>query len=210
MKEEQEIYRYNDEICFRKCSLANNPSKSFGDCSKFYRKRTILSLFESKETFYCGQEGFHFYCGKHQSVELEMTKESDKCIFICPKCENNIEIDSFDELLRNCQKKLNIKELANAKYIRLDDWYIPEVKKNVENDSNYWIKADVKTDKEKENIIVLYIGKKGEKEKVQYFIKPEKLQLTSDHKDLDPATIISKIEVTLKDRTIIQKYDDRK
>lgn len=33
------------------------------------------------------------------------------------------------------------------------------------------------------------------------------MQLTNDHKDLDPATIISKIEVTLKDRKLKQEYD---
>ena len=43
--------------------------------------------------------------------------------------------------------------------------------------------------------------------KVQYFIKPEKGQLTSDHKDMDPSKIISKIEVTLKDRKLSQEYD---
>ena len=36
--------------------------------------------------------------------------------------------------------------------------------------------------------------------KVQYFIKPEKGQVTSDHKDLDPAKILSKIEVKFKGR----------
>ena len=65
------------------------------------------------------------------------------------------------------------------------------------------------TNKNKDTIIVLYIGIQGSKEKVQYFIKPEKLQLSTDHKDLDPASIISKIEVTLKDRTLIQKYDNK-
>lgn len=46
--------------------------------------------------------------------------------------------------------------------------------------------------------IVVYVGHKDDDEKVQYFIKPEKGQVTSHHKDLDPAKIISKIEVQLK------------
>ncbi len=92
--------------------------------------------------------------------------------------------------------------------IRLDDWYIPEVREKQKTDSNYWIRTEVKTDRNKDTIIVFYIGKKDSKEKVQYFIKPDKLQLTSDHKDLDPTKIISKIEVTLKDRTLIQEYDN--
>lgn len=53
---------------------------------------------------------------------------------------------------------------------------------------------------------MLYVSYIGTGDKVQYFIKPEKGQLTSDHKDLDPANIISKIEVTLKDRILTQIY----
>ena len=96
-----------------------------------------------------------------------------------------------------------------AKLVRLDDWYAHEIKEKIDVSSNYWITAQVKTDKDKDTIVVLYIGKKGQKEKVQFFIKPEKLQLTSDHKDLDPSSILSKIEVTLKDRTLTQKFDGK-
>ena len=66
----------------------------------------------------------------------------------------------------------------------------------------------MKTDKDGDTIIVLYIGHKDTKEKVQYFIKPEKGQLTSDHKDMDPAKILSKIEVRIKGRTLTQEFDD--
>ena len=95
----------------------------------------------------------------------------------------------------------------NAKLIRLDDWYFPELNHKEKRVSNYWLNCDVKTDKDGDTVIVLYIGKKDASEKAQLFIKPEKLQLTSDHKDLDPATVLSKIEVTLRDRSLIQVYD---
>ena len=68
---------------------------------------------------------------------------------------------------------------------------------------------DIKTDKDNDTIIVLYIGKKNSTEKIQFFIKPEKLQLSNDYKDLDPATILAKIEVTLRDRQIKQEYDEK-
>ena len=92
--------------------------------------------------------------------------------------------------------------------IRLDDYYVKEVKLPKQKISDYWISADVKTDKDNDTIIVLYVGLKDSNEKSQFFIKPEKLQLSTDYKDLDPAKIISKIEVTLKDRTIKQEYDN--
>lgn len=53
-----------------------------------------------------------------------------------------------------------------------------------------------------------YVRHVGTKDKTQFFIKPEKCQLTRDHKDLDPARIPSKIEITLRDKTLSQRYDE--
>lgn len=102
---------------------------------------------------------------------------------------------------------LNMEKFKGAKLIRLDDWYVPEIKSKETLQSDYFITTDVKTDRDGDTIVVMYIGHKGDKEKAQFFIKPEKCQLTSDHKDLDPSKILSKIEVTLKNRTISQDFD---
>ena len=58
--------------------------------------------------------------------------------------------------------------------------------------------------------MVVYVGHKDSKEKVQYFIKPEKEQLTREHKDLDPARILSKIEIAIKGRKIIKNMKKSK
>lgn len=105
-------------------------------------------------------------------------------------------------------KVLNREVFKDAKLIRTDDWYTPEIKDKIKTESNYRLVSNIKTDKDGDTIIVLYVSHAGSNEKVQYFIKPEKGQLTSDHKDLDPAKIISKIEVTLKDRVLTQKYNE--
>lgn len=101
-----------------------------------------------------------------------------------------------------------MEQFKDATLIKLNDWYVPELKKSIKDIDNYWIKVDVKKDKDNDTMIVLYVGKKDSNEKAQFFIKPEKLQLSHDYKDLDPTKVISKIEVTLRDRTISQKYDD--
>ena len=81
-------------------------------------------------------------------------------------------------------------------------------KKEKKDESGYWITTNVKTDKDGDTIIVVYIGYNDSSEKAQFFIKPEKGQLTSDHKDMDPAKVLSKIEVYFKGRTLIHEYDD--
>lgn len=59
-------------------------------------------------------------------------------------------------------------------------------------ESGYWIHTDVKTDKDGDTIIAVYVGYKDDNEKVQFFIKLEKGQGTSDHKDLDSSKIYLK------------------
>lgn len=196
------IYRINDEISFRQCSLFDGKDTKHGDCTNF-------NEFEEnwKTYFSCNQYGIHLHCTKHPEIEFNVEREYKSAILRCPKCNNEISLDNYDETIRNCLKMLNIEKFKGAKLIRLDDWYTPELKKKFDTPSDYWMKADVKTDKDGDTIIVLYVGHAGSNNKTQFFIKPEKLQLTSDHKDLDPATVLSKIEVTLKDRTLTQKYE---
>ena len=45
-------------------------------------------------------------------------------------------------------------------------------------------------------------------EKTQFFIKPEKGQVSFDHKDLDPSKILAKIEVQFRGRKITQEFED--
>ncbi len=197
------IYRLDDEISFRKCSLFDGCSTDHGDCTNFHKKEIHFS-----DTYFCNQEGVHFHCTKHPEIELESVPDDYKVQLTCPKCRNQIDVDSIGVLASRCLKVLNREVFKDAKLIRMDDWYTPEIKDKIKTESNYRLVSNIKTDKDGDTIIVLYVSYTGSNEKVQYFIKPEKGQLTSDHKDLDPAKIISKIEVTLKDRILTQKYNE--
>lgn len=198
------ICRYNDDISFRQCDLSKNDGNlNYGNCTAFYTKEENW-----KTHYYCSQYGIHLHCSKHPEIELNKIGNCNRgCFLKCPKCNNKIEIEDYNQLLQSCLKLLNIKKFKGADLIRLDDWYTPEIKQKIKLDSDYWMKVDIKTDKDRDTMIVLYIGKKNDNEKVQFFIKPEKLQLSHDYKDLDPKSILSKIEVTLKDRIIKQEYD---
>ena len=197
----KKIYRLDDRVSFRRCSLFNCKSSSHGNCTCFEEKEENW-----KRYYYCTQQGIHLHCTKHPEIELEHEGYGGTKLK-CPKCNEEFKIVSLDRTIKKCLRMLNIEEFKGAKLIRLDDWYVPEVKKKEKVASDYWIETDVKTDKDGDTIIVIYIGHTGSNEKAQFFIKPEKLQLTSDHKDLDPAKILSKIEITLKDRTLSQEYD---
>lgn len=201
---DKEIYRLNDDISFRKCSLFDDDKLAFGDCTNF------STLERNWRTYYnCNQDGIHFHCTVHPEIELEIVDTPySSVVYQCPKCRKNIEIENPRELKSRCLRMLNIPELKDAKLVRLDDWYVHEIKERKKDESGYWITTNVKTDKGGDTIIVVYVGHKDSSEKAQFFIKPEKGQLTSDHKDMDPAKVLSKIEVYFKGRTLIQEYDD--
>ncbi len=59
------IYRLNDEISFRKCSLFEKNDTAFGDCTSFIKKVSF------NEMFSCSQDRIHFHCSKHPEIELE-------------------------------------------------------------------------------------------------------------------------------------------
>ena len=202
MEEEKRIYRLNDDISFRKCFLSAGEKLNFGDCTDFSENEHDWRTYYS-----CNNKGIHFHCTKHPAIELNYYSDFRETYFECPRCKKKIESDSIFVLTNQCLRLLNMEKFKDAKLIRLDDWYVPEVKERIDAPSDYWIRTDVKTDRDGDTVVVLYIGHKGEKEKTQFFIKPEKLQLASDHKDLDPAKVLSKIEVTLRDRTLTQMFD---
>jgi len=197
------IYRLDDNISFRKCSLYDEGMTNHGDCTNYHTCEKNWT-----EYYCCNQEGIHLHCTNNPEIEMDVEIEYDEVILVCPKCKNRTKIKSLKDVYSRCQKLLNIELFKDAKLIRLDDWYIPEIKDKIKLDSDYWITTNVKTDKDGSTIVVLYIGHKGSSNKVQFFIKPEKGQLSSDHKDLDPAKILSKIEVTLKNRTLTQEYKE--
>lgn len=201
--EENIIYRLDDNISFRKCSLFDGVETSRGNCTNYYTSEMNWTTYYS-----CNQDGIHLHCTKNPEIEMDLKEEYGELFLVCPKCKNRTVIKNLKEVYSRCQKLLNIEIFKDAKLIRLDDWYIPEIKDKLKLDSDYWITTNVKTDKDGDTIVVLYIGHKGSGDKVQFFIKPEKGQLSCDHKDLDPAKILSKIEVQLKNRILTQQYKD--
>ena len=205
MDDENIIYRIDENISFRKCSLFDIKGEKRGDCTNAW-----VHDENWKQVYECKQSGIHFHCTKHLEQEYEIISEvAYETVIRCPRCQKEIAIGSVYDLTEKCMRMLNSVKFKNAKLIRLDDWYVPEVKKEVEDlkNSEYWIKTDIKTDRDGDTMVILYVGYKGQKDKSQFFIKPEKLQLSSDHKDMDPQKILSKIEVTLRNRKISQEFD---
>ena len=201
------LYGLDDNILFRTCSLVEKTAVRYGDCTNF----NTQSDFNGKDFYSCNQHGIHYHCAKHREFEMEFIEGKDTTFISCPKCRKKIDIISPYHLRTRCLKALNREIFKDAKLVRVNDWYvheIPKVKVKPDTNPDYRIITDVKTDRDGDTIVVIYVTHEGTDGKAQLFIKPEKLQLSHDFKDLDPAKVLSKIELTLRDRTITQEYDD--
>ena len=204
--EKKFIYRLDDNISFRKCDLYGEMQVQHGDCTNYVKTEANF-----REYYVCNQDGIHLHCTDHPEIEFDLKydheDDENPYVLVCPKCKKEVRVANLKEIYSRCLRLLNIELFKDATLVRLDDWYIPELKEKLKPESDYWLTTNVKTDKDGNTIVVLYVGYKGTKDKTQFFIKPERLQLSSDHKDMDPAKVLSKIEVTLKNRKLIQEYD---
>ena len=159
--DEKKLYKYDENISFRKCDLSEQGSHFYGDCTRF-----DISQVNFKDYYSCNQHGIHFHCSKHTAIELNWQIEDNHSYLCCPKCKNKVSVCNRLLLIQKCLSMINAEIFKNAKLIRLDDWYIPEIKSDKEKISDYWIKTEVKTDKDSDTIVVIYIGNKNSKEKV--------------------------------------------
>jgi hypothetical protein len=169
----------------------------------------------------------HFHCANHPELEL-VEKRASVGVGMewhCLLCKAVARIDGFrdeprDFLVKQAKSLMNLEQFKNAKLIRLDDYYVPEIRLDIKGEktvitnrtelpSEYHITCDVKKDRDGDTMVMLQIFKSGDQKGAQFFIKPEKKQLTSDHNNPDPAKVISKIEVTLNDRKISHSYDTK-
>ena len=96
------IYRLDDKISFRKCSLADEDMLTYGDCTNSH------TVEANWKTYYCcNQDGIHYHCTKHPEIELEcISTDYSNTIYRCPRCGEDIEIDNPRELKSKRQNQV--------------------------------------------------------------------------------------------------------
>ena len=213
MKTKRKIYEFNDpNICFSPCGVFKN-NKPDG-CTNYSLRQE-----DWKDVYSCAQNGIHFFCGKHKNYEL-VKKQPEECEFKreilwcdkCSQCSSDYEGELVD--IRELEKKARIilqaEELQNAKLIRIDEQCCElKINKLRTEDKRYFSAGKIETDINGNLQINLYIGSSDEKKKAHFFIEPEveRLRVEINDNNIDPAKIISKITVELKDRKIIHDYN---
>ncbi len=99
--EEKVIYRLNDDISFRKCTLFEGKKTVHGNCTNFDEKDEHWKTY-----FFCNQYGIHLHCTKHPEIEYGVKNNGVYVELSCPKCKTEIQISSFKQTLNQCLKLL--------------------------------------------------------------------------------------------------------
>ena len=219
--EEKQLYKLNNDVCFRVCAYEDCTDKN-SHWSE-HTKRCIDNM--GGTIWACNHEGeIHLHCVNHTEAELVILDKMNgprSMKLICPICSlkedyqppsslQRLDAGRITTLKLQSKSLLNSSIFKNAKLIRLDDYYTPELseKTKTTDNSDYWLSYDVKENKEGKPVLILYLGNRKEGTKSQFFIEPESNKLSHDHKDDDPLSIIARIEVQFQKGTI--EFKDKK
>lgn len=156
--------------------------------------------------------GIHLHCPEHNEFEMVVSQNGvgpRSYGLSCAACGSAQRVGrmlahEIETIKQQAKAALNSSAFKGAKLIRLDDFYTPEisVKDTATKESKYWMSYDVKETKDGKPLLVLYLGDREEKSKIQFFIEPETKKLSHDHKDTEPISVISRVEVQFKDGVI--------
>lgn len=149
------------------------------------------------------------YCPEHR-IELEVktvwgTKSQfyaknldDRRIvgtLVCPTDEKEFDIvsGSLDSASRRFLSTLESIQLKDAEIVSIDGYQIPIVKTDTPSkDETYWVQARINDTKQGKQVVV-YAGKRGEKDKSQIFIDVENDKISFDQNNIHPNDIFFKL-----------------
>jgi hypothetical protein len=225
MNSKPNLFKLTDELLFRIDHIDDEvfviADVGIGQSDKY------VSL-DKKTRSFDGHYELHFHCVKHPEVEMSHDEiigrgahhQQKDTRFVCHRCEYDHWVRgwSYDQVVQQALSAFNAPHFKDAKLIRLDDIYTPELKVEFKGDEvkvktkesiadGYKLVADVKKDKDGDSLVMLQIFKDKQSKGAQFFIKPEKGQLSSDHNNPNPADFITEINVKLKDREMSQKFE---
>ena len=140
-------------------------------------------------------------CPKHH-LRLSISEYGAGRHLVCEDCDKAYELprDIYKER-QYVLNKIDAKVFKGMKVLNLDDESVPLVEEKLTSeDKKYFVTG--KLTKSKVGLrLVLYAGKRGDKQKTQIFVEPEIKRLAFDQNDLHPSDVFTKVEATFPDMT---------
>lgn len=122
----------------------------------------------------------------------------------CEDCEKSYAIPrSFGNERAYVLDRVDANVFKGMKVLNLDDESIPLVEEKLLSEDKKFFVTGLLTKSKVGLRLVIYAGKRGQKEKSQIFVEPEIKRLAFDQNDLHPTDVFTKIEATFDDDTKI-------
>ena len=120
---------------------------------------------------------------------------------VCPKDEKvfPLPVGGFFALQRHFQAAIEAVDLQDAEIMDIDGYQIPIAKvEPPEKDDQYWLQARINDTKRGKQLVV-YAGKRGDRDKAQMFLDLENDKITFDQNNLHPNDVFTRVVAEFRD-----------
>lgn len=217
------VYRIDDEVSFTLCKVTGHCSKSIPPTEeevklsiKGYEENVGYLDCDIRESLAkCSQNGVHWRCSIHPESELVKNKKGYYCN-ICKsehlRSKTTYEEFNFDEdEYRQIAKSIETgRFFSDLDICEVNKVFVTEKRKREKIDDDFDIDVSIKKDEHNKQVIQILIfdKRKTNGEHVQYVISPDGDKIEYDSTNLDPAKIVNKIKIWIRDnRTIKCDYE---
>lgn len=118
----------------------------------------------------------------------------------CEECTDLLKLPRSVDMERlYIIDKVDALTFSKAKFINIDGDSI-SIAEDKQTDDAHFVKA-ILTDSKVGKRLVVYVGKRGDKDKSQIFVEPEHKRLSFDQNNIHPSDVFTKFEATFRDGT---------
>ncbi len=114
--------------------------------------------------------------------------------FVCPVDRKPFKLPGTDynRLRRHFKATMEAMNWKEAKIVSIDGYQVPIAKARTEVDPDYWVEARINDTKQGKQLVV-YAGKRGERDKTQIFIDPENDKISFDQNNIHPNDVFVRL-----------------
>jgi hypothetical protein len=114
--------------------------------------------------------------------------------FMCPVDRKGFALpgEDYNQLRRHFKVTLEAKDWKDAKIVSIDGYQVPIARVRTEEDPDYWVEARINDTKQGKQLVV-YAGKRGERDKAQIFIDTENDKISFDQNNIHPNDVFVRL-----------------
>lgn len=166
-----------------------------------------IYLLKNKHWVFLGDTHVELLCPDDMTPMRQINQAisgwDDSSVAMCPDCgfEYHLRVQ-LKTAKEDVFRMLGARRFRKMDMIDIDGTNTPVLKKKVSTkDDKYFASVQINESKRGPQLVI-YAGKKGQKEKAQIFVTPETKKMSFDHKDIKPTDIFTKVTAEFIDESV--------